>query len=161
MAMGVRILIVDDHEVLREGIRSILARARPEREICGQAATGIEAVEAAARLRPTIILLDITMPGNNGLEAASRISSIHGNSKILIFTMHQSGELANDALRSGARGYLTKGDASRQLVLAIETLLAGGTFFGQPQESEPRTESAGNLGLAVLLRVGLGCLAAD
>ena len=153
--MGVTILIVDDHEVLREGIRSILKRARPEWEICGEAETGAEAIEAAAGLKPTIILLDITMPGLSGLEAASRISSLDKTSKILMFTMHESGELVNDALRAGARGYVTKGDASRQLVLAIETLLGGGTFFGQPQKNEEPADLPGGANLALLLRVGL------
>lgn len=158
--MTVTILIVDDHEVLREGIRSILTKARPEWEICGEAGTGAEAIEAASRLKPTIILLDITMPGISGLEAASRISSTRGSSKILMFTMHESGELASESLRAGARGYVTKADASRQLVLAIETLLSGGTFFGQPQENERSHKPAGDPGFAILLRVGFGRVAA-
>jgi len=153
--MAIKILIADDHEVLREGIRSILRRARPEWEVCGEATTGAEAVEAAARLKPNIVLLDITMPGISGLEAASRISSADGKSKILIFTMHESGELANDALRAGALGYVTKADASRQLVQAIETLLAGGTFFGQPQQNEEHPSFPRGTSLALLLRVGL------
>lgn len=153
--MGVTILIVDDHEVLREGIRSILWKARPEWEVCGEATTGAEAIEAASRLKPTVILLDITMPGLSGLEAARRITSLDKSSKILMFTMHESGELVNDALRAGARGYVTKADASRQLVLAIETLLDGGTFFGQPQKNGGHADAPGNVGLALLLRVGL------
>lgn len=153
--MTITILIVDDHEVLREGVRSILEKARPQWEICAEAGTGAQAVEAASRLKPTIILLDITMPGMSGLEAAVRISSSKTSSKILMFTMHDSGELANEALRAGARGYVTKADASQQLVVAIETLLGGGTFFGHPEERERRAESSGSVGLALLLRVGL------
>jgi DNA-binding NarL/FixJ family response regulator len=153
--MEVTILIVDDHEVLREGIRSILKKTRPDWEVCGEATTGVEAIEAASRLKPKIILLDISMPGLSGLEAASRISSSDKSSKILMFTMHESGELANEARRAGAHGYVTKTDASRELVRAIETLLGGGTFFGHPQKNELPADSPGNVGLALLLRVGL------
>ena len=137
--MPIRILIVDDHEVLREGVRSILKRARPKWEICGEASSGQEAIEATKRLRPDIVLLDITMPEMSGLEAASRITALNLKIPILIFTMHESGELANDARRVGALGYVSKSDSSRQLVVAIETLLSGGTFFGKPQAA-PGTE---------------------
>jgi len=149
-SMPVTILIVDDHEVLREGIRSILLRARPNWEICGEAESGTQAIEAASRLKPDVILLDITMPGMSGLEAATRIAAKHLPSKILIFTMHDSGELANDARRAGANGYITKADAARQLVLAIETLLSGGTFFGSPQKNPSGTQAAGSSGIAMI-----------
>ena len=110
--MSVTILIVDDHEVVREGVRTIINRARPQWEICGEAANGQEAIDTAMRLRPDIILLDITMPVLNGLDAATRISGLGLTSQILIFTMHESGELAHDARRVGARGYVTKSDAA-------------------------------------------------
>ena len=71
--MPVRILIIDDHEVVREGVHNIINKARPQWEICGEATNGQDAIDAAARLKPDIILLDITMPGMSGLEAASRI----------------------------------------------------------------------------------------
>jgi DNA-binding NarL/FixJ family response regulator len=138
--MPTSILIVDDHEVLREGVSSILNRLRPQWEICGQAASGQEAIDVATKLKPTLILLDITMPGMSGLEAASRISAMHLESKILILTMHESGELANDARRVGAEGYVTKTDAAQQLVRAIETILAGGTFFGSSQPASDQTK---------------------
>jgi DNA-binding NarL/FixJ family response regulator len=136
--MSVNILIVDDHEVVREGVRTIIHRARPNWVICGEAANGKDAIEAVVQLRPEIVLLDITMPGLSGLDTAARVSELGLPSKILIFTMHQSDELANDARRVGARGYVTKSDAARHLVTAIETLLSGGTFFGGP-EKEPDT----------------------
>jgi DNA-binding NarL/FixJ family response regulator len=132
--MPVTILIVDDHEVVREGVRTIINRARPQWEICGEATNGQDAIDTAMRLRPDIILLDITMPRLSGLEAASRITGLGLPSQILIFTMHESGELAHDARRVGAKGYVTKSDAGRHLVRAIETLLAGGTFFGGPEK---------------------------
>ena len=103
--MQVTILIVDDHDVLREGIRSILKRARPQWEICAEAATGQEAIQVASTMKPTVILLDITMPGMSGLEAAAKISAAKNAAKILMVTMHESGELANDARRVGAAGF--------------------------------------------------------
>ena len=139
--MPIRILIVDDHEALREGIRVIIRRARPEWEICGEATNGEDAIEAARRLKPDVVVLDVTMPGMSGLEAAARMSTFP-MCRILIFTMHESGELANDARRAGARGYVTKADAARHLITAIETILGGRTFFGQP-ESAPENPKRG------------------
>jgi DNA-binding NarL/FixJ family response regulator len=134
LQMPVSILIVDDHEVVREGVRSIITSTRPQWEISGEATNGQEAIDAAVRLRPDVILLDITMPVLNGLDAATRISRLGLRSQILIFTMHESGELAKDARRVGAKGYVTKSDAGRHLVRAIETLLSGRTFFGGPEK---------------------------
>jgi DNA-binding NarL/FixJ family response regulator len=151
--MAVSILVVDDHEVVREGVRIIINRARPQWEICGEAANGQEAIDAVTRLRPDIVLLDITMPGLSGLEAASRISRLGLSSRILIFTMHESGELAHDARRVGARGYVTKSDAARHLVRAIETLLSGGTFFGGPEKHESGEQEPPP---GILFRLALG-----
>ena len=151
--MPVSILIVDDHEVVREGVRSIINGARPQWEISGQATNGQEAIDAAARLRPDIILLDITMPILNGLDAAIRISKLGLSSRILIFTMHESGELANDARRVGAKGYVTKADAGRHLVRAIETLLSGHTFFGGPEKHESAEKDPES---GILFRLSLG-----
>jgi DNA-binding NarL/FixJ family response regulator len=151
--MSTRILIVDDHEVVREGVRSIIVNARPQWEICGEATNGQEAIDAAMKFRPDVILLDITMPVLNGLDAAIRISGLGLSSRILIFTMHESGELAKDARRVGARGYVTKSDAGRHLVRAIETLLSGHTFFGGPEKSEPGKKDPQS---GILFRIALG-----
>ena len=148
--MSVRILIVDDHEVVREGVRTILDRAKRDWEICGEAGNGQEAIEAVARLKPDIILLDITMPVMSGLDAASRIAGLSLTGQILIFTMHESGELTHDARRVEARGYVTKGDAARDLVVAIETLLSGGTFFGRPEKPQDPDK---NPGPGILFRI--------
>lgn len=152
--MPVRILIVDDHEVVREGVHNIIAKARPAWEICGEATNGKEAIDFATRLKPDIILLDITMPGMSGLEAASRISRTGLPSQILIFTMHESGQLAGDARRAGARGFVRKSDAARQLVMAIEALLSGGTFFGRPEKA--RDDPTGNPGFGMIFRLASG-----
>ena len=153
--MSVKILIADDHEIVREGVRSLITRARPQWEICGEATDGHEAIAAAMRTKPDVIVLDISMPGLNGLDTASRISELRLSCPVLIFTMHESGELAHDARRAGARGYVRKSDAARDLVRAIETLLSGGTFFGGPEkrgadEKDPQSGMLFRLALTFL-----------
>ena len=130
-----RIVLADDHEIVREGIRRILNRMRPNWEICGEATTGNQSVELVKALKPCIAVLDITMPGINGLEAARRITKLDLGCRILIFTVHDSDWLKTEIRDSGAHGYVHKSQVARDLVSAIESLLAGGTFFGE--ESEP------------------------
>jgi len=135
-----RILIADDHEIVLEGIRTLLARARREWEICGEARNGEEAVELVRRLRPDVIVLDITMPRVSGLQAATQIAKLNLGGRILIFTMHDAARLASEVKSAGAHGYVLKSQAARDLVRAIEALLGGDTFFG----SEPNEEVKGN-----------------
>ncbi|HET9401356.1 MAG TPA: response regulator transcription factor [Candidatus Acidoferrales bacterium] len=130
-----KILIVDDHDVVRQGVRSILQRLRPDWEICGEATNGREATEAAEKFEPDILVLDITMPVMNGLEASRAIMKRGLHSRVLIFTMHEYDRLVDDVKRSGAQGYVQKSQAGRDLIRAIEALLAGGTFFGNPAEA--------------------------
>lgn len=128
--MGARILIVDDHDVVRQGTRAILQKARPEWEICGEAATGREAIHAVATHKPDVVILDISMPDMNGIEATPAIAKLAPGCRILLFTMHESDALATEAQQLGAQGYVKKSQASRDLIRAVDRLLAGGTFFG-------------------------------
>jgi len=130
-----RILIVDDHEIVRDGIRNLLSRPRPKWVICGTGSNGREAIKAVDELKPDILILDITMPEMNGLEAASRISKSGAKTRILIFTMHESVVLADQIRKAGAQGFVLKSDAARNLILAIETIFAGGTFFNSTNKS--------------------------
>src|SRR5579859_1865369 len=123
-----RILIADDHEVARRGIRSLL-ESHPGWEVCGEAKDGRETVELATNLRPDIVLLDIGMPNLNGLEAARQILTSSPEVAILILTMHDSDNVVREVLRAGARGYLLKSDAGRDLVAAVEALQLQRTFF--------------------------------
>ena len=141
--MAARILIVDDHEVVRQGVRSILAE-RPEWQICGEAASGAEAIHAAAMLHPDVVIMDITMPQMSGLEASSRIVSSAPDARILIFTMHESSRLADEVREAGAHGYVQKSQASRDLVLAIERLLSGDTFFEPESGARSKRKKSGN-----------------
>ena len=123
-----RILIADDHELARNGIRALL-ESHPGWEVCGEAKDGRETVELATSLRPDIVLLDIGMPNLNGLEAARQILTISPDVAILILTMHDSDNVVREVLRAGARGYLLKSDAGRDLVAAVEALQLQRTFF--------------------------------
>jgi DNA-binding NarL/FixJ family response regulator len=153
--MSAKILIVDDHEVVRHGLRAFLA-ARPEWEICGEASAGEEAIRAVSHLKPHVVILDVTMPGMSGLEAAARIVDLHTGTRILIFTMHESRRMAIDVREAGAHGLVQKSRASHDLIRAVERLLAGGTFFSgdpedkpaiaQPDKSAPPAKRATNRG---------------
>jgi DNA-binding NarL/FixJ family response regulator len=115
------ILIADDHEVVRRGIRTLF-EVRPEWRICGEAATGREAIEKTRNLCPDIVLLDITMPDIDGLEAIPQILEVCPTAKVLILTMHDSGEMATRALAAGASGLVLKSDAGRDLVQAVQAV---------------------------------------
>src|ERR1700726_4323124 len=123
-----RILIADDHEVARQGIRALL-EAHSGWEVCAEAKDGREAVELATSMNPHLILLDIGMPNLNGLEAARQILASFPDIPILILTMHDSDQVVREVLRAGARGFLLKSDAGRDLVAAVEALEMNRTFF--------------------------------
>ena len=123
-----RILIADDHEVARKGIRALLEN-HPGWEVCAEAKDGREAVEFADRLRPDVLLLDIGMPNLNGLDAARQILATSPDARILILTVHDTEQIVREVLAAGARGFLLKSDAGRDLVAAVEALQRRRTFF--------------------------------
>jgi DNA-binding NarL/FixJ family response regulator len=132
--MTARLLIVDDPEIVREGIRTLISRSRPEWVICGEADDGEHAIEAVKSLQPDAVILDVTLPGMSGLRAASHIANLGLGCRILIFTiliftMHESEWLFAEIRRAGAQGHVLKSQAARDLIRAIEKLLSGGTFF--------------------------------
>lgn len=135
--MKPRILIADDHEIVLEGIRTLLARSRRDWEICGEARNGEDAVTLVQEVRPDVVVLDITMPRVSGLQAALKISKLNTGCRILMFTMHDSPRLAAEVRNAGAHGFVLKSQAARDLVRAIECLLGGDTFFG----AEPKEKS--------------------
>ena len=119
--MKVRILVVDDHAVVRHGLKVLLS-AHPEWEIVDEAADGIEAVEKADLLKPDVILLDVSMPRMDGLEACRRIRKSAPKCEILIVTQHDSPQMMREALSAGARGYVVKSNAARDLLEAVEAV---------------------------------------
>jgi DNA-binding NarL/FixJ family response regulator len=123
-----RILLADDHDIVRRGLRELLEQ-QPGWSVCAEAANGREAVELAREHRPHVAILELTMPELNGLEATRRIRQELPETQVLVFTMHDSEELLRGVLRAGARGYLLKSDAARQLVPAVESLSQRKAFF--------------------------------
>jgi DNA-binding NarL/FixJ family response regulator len=125
---ALRILIADDHEVARKGIRALL-ESHVGWEVCAEARDGREAVECASRLKPDVLVLDIGMPNLNGLDAARQILAIMPGARILILTVHDSEQMVREVLATGARGFLLKSDAGRDLVTAVEAVQNRRTFF--------------------------------
>jgi DNA-binding NarL/FixJ family response regulator len=140
--MATKILIVDDHEIVREGIRTLIARARPKWEIIGEANRGVQAIEMCETLKPDVMVLDITMPGMSGLEVASKMAASRMPCRVLMFTMHESEMLSGEVRQSGAHGFVLKSQAARDLIRAIDCLLAGGTFFGSEPAQEKNASDA-------------------
>lgn len=151
--MHARIVLADDHEIVLEGIRNLLAKSGRDWEIVGEARNGRDAVAMVKSLRPDLAILDITMPVMSGLEAAKQIADLAGGCRILMFTMHESERLGIEARNSGAHGYVLKAQAARDLIRAIEYLLGGETFFGAPPEPEGTRQSSQRPG--PILRRGL------
>lgn len=120
---ALRILIVDDHELVRRGLRSILV-TRPEWEICGEAADGSDGIEKARELKPDVVLLDITMPHMNGLDAARIIRRDLPRAKVIILSQYEGSDMRARAFEAGAQGYISKSDASSQLLIAIDSLIS-------------------------------------
>lgn len=129
MSEPIRVLIADDHRVYREGVRALLD-GEPSIAIVGEAATGDEAVAAAARLTPDVILMDLKMPGLNGIEATRAILGRAPATAILVVTMFDDDDSVFAALRAGARGYLLKDADQEELLRAIRAVRRGEAIFG-------------------------------
>ena len=125
---SLRLLLADDHEIVRQGLRSMLQGQR-DCQIVGEAADGRQAVAMTKELNPDVVILDIGMPSLNGLEATRHILKMRPQTKILILTMHESDSIIREVLDAGARGYILKTDAGRDLVTAIDSLRRNKTFF--------------------------------
>ncbi len=142
----VRILIADDHEVFRRGLIAVLADV-PGWEVIAQAANGRQAVELAAQLAPDVVIIDLSMPELNGLDAVRQIRAARPDTRVLMVTAHESEQVIREVLDAGAVGYLLKSDAGRILVTAVEALLENRPFF---------TSKIARLVLEGYLRTGTG-----
>jgi DNA-binding NarL/FixJ family response regulator len=123
-----KILVADDHELVRRGSIAILA-GQDDFEICAEAATGTEALDKVRKTRPDIVILDIGMPSLNGLEVARQVMREFPQTKILILTVHESEQVIREVLNAGARGFVLKSDAARDLLVAVDALRRNKTFF--------------------------------
>jgi DNA-binding NarL/FixJ family response regulator len=124
----IRILVADDHVLLRRGIRTLL-ESQPDWNVCGEVSTGREAIEQARELKPDVVVLDVTMPELNGVDATPLILKNAPQAKVLMLTMHNAPEITQRAVKAGARGYILKSDTERDLIAAVEALMQGKTFY--------------------------------
>jgi DNA-binding NarL/FixJ family response regulator len=128
MENQVRILLADDHELVRRGLRTLL-ESQPGWEVCGEASDGRTAVEMSRRLKPDIVVMDVSMPELNGFEATRQILAKQPMVEVLALSMHESQQMVNEVLDAGARGYVLKSDAGSDLVAAVEALRKHSYFF--------------------------------
>lgn len=126
--MSIRVLLSDDHRIVREGLRSLLEK-EPDLEVVGEAEDGHSTVELARKLRPQVVVMDITMPGLNGIEATRRITEEVPAVKVLALSMHVDARFVERILKVGATGYLPKDCASEELTRAIRTVSANQTYL--------------------------------
>ncbi|WP_308258132.1 response regulator transcription factor [Pseudonocardia lacus] len=125
----IRVLLVDDHAHFRSGLRALLATA-PDLEICGEAATGEEAIAVVAVRQPDVVLLDITMPGMGGVAATRRIVAASPHARVLVLSMSDDDDSVFAALRAGARGYLLKGAGRAEILRSVRAVAGGEAIFG-------------------------------
>ncbi|HST51157.1 MAG TPA: response regulator transcription factor [Pyrinomonadaceae bacterium] len=154
-AVRLRILLVEDHEIVREGVR-VMVGAQADMEVVGEAGDGSTALRLAQELRPDIIVMDISMPGMNGLQATQKMKQCCPEVKVLMLTRHTDLGFLQQILAAGASGYVLKQSASTELIRAIRTVAAGGshldpTIAGKVMggfarsRSKPRAEAQGSI----------------
>jgi DNA-binding NarL/FixJ family response regulator len=130
----IRVLVADDHMIVRAGIRHVV-ESEPDLEVVGEAATAAEALSLAATLHPDVVVLDISMPDQSGLEVTARLRSGSGAPRILILSMHDNPEYVLESVRAGAHGYLLKDTAGTELRNAIRAVCRGESYFSPPVAS--------------------------
>jgi DNA-binding NarL/FixJ family response regulator len=130
----IRVLVADDHMIVRSGIRHVL-ESEPGFEVVGEAANGSQAVALAEELHPDVVVLDISMPDESGLEVAARLRGGVGGPRVLILSMHDNAEYVLESVRTGADGYLLKDTAATELRNAIRSVCRGESYFSPPVAS--------------------------
>src|SRR5271154_4473811 len=126
--MKIRILLADDHEIVRRGLRALLEKHEGW-EVCGEAADGRDAIEQAVALKPDVVIVDIGMPNLNGLDTTRQLLQLDPHFKVIVLTITDSDQVIREALDAGARGFVLKSDAARDLVSAVEALQGKRMFF--------------------------------
>jgi len=128
MVEKIKILLVDDHAMFRAGIKALI-EAEPRMDVVGEASSGDEAVDRVRELKPDIVVMDLAMPGSNGLEATRRISALELDTSVLVLTVHAEEEYLVPVVEAGASGYLTKTSADTDLLEAIRVVARGQVFL--------------------------------
>ena len=141
----IRVLVADDHAIVRTGIRHVLA-GEPGFEVVAEASNGTEALALALELRPDVVVLDISMPGVSGLQAAAELRRGSPETRVLILSMHDNTEYVLESLRAGVHGYLLKDSAAAELGDAIRAVRRGETFFSPPVARRLGAVMRGELG---------------
>lgn len=137
MNPAIKVLVADDHTIVRTGIRHVL-ESEAGFEVVGEAGTGAEAVALAAKLRPDVVVLDISMPGESGLQVAAQLRGISPEPRVLILSMHDNAEYVLESVRAGAHGYLLKDTAATELRTAVRAVCRGESYFSPPVASRLR-----------------------
>lgn len=140
----IRVVIADDHHLVRDGIRALLERA-PDIEVVGEAINGAEAVEVAARTVPDVVVMDVTMPKQNGIEATQALRASNSPAEVVILSMHTEAALVRKAMQAGAKAYVLKGSVTEELLLAVRSAHRGATYLSpiasesilEPDETSP------------------------
>jgi len=125
-----RVLLVDDHAILREGFAEII-NSKPDLQVCGQASTAGRALDAVSRLKPDLVVVDISLQGGSGLELIKSLKAVHPRLPMLVLSMHEESLYAERALRAGALGYVMKREESKTILEAIRTVLKGEMFVSE------------------------------
>jgi two-component system, NarL family, nitrate/nitrite response regulator NarL len=126
----IRILLADDHEVIRDGVKALLERD-PSFVVVGEASSGVEVIEKVTDLQPEVLLMDVTMPPGNGIDAASEIRQLHPDCKIVMLSMHHDAETITRCLEIDVMGYVVKSQGGKEIVHAIQSVHAGKKFYSE------------------------------
>jgi DNA-binding NarL/FixJ family response regulator len=130
-----RILIVDDHPIFREGLTQSINR-QPDLTVCGEAENAAQALESVAKLRPSLVIVDLTLPGKSGLELIKDLRALYADLAVLTVSMHEESLYASRILRAGARGYVMKQESPQTLLQAIRHVLNGGIYVSQRMSAQ-------------------------
>jgi DNA-binding NarL/FixJ family response regulator len=130
MSDAIRVVLADDHQFFRDGVRLVL-QAAPDIEVVGEASTGEEAIAQGEATRPDVVVMDVSMPGVNGIEATRRLLQTRPDLNVLVLTMHEDDDMVFAAMRAGARGYLLKNTSPDELLRAIRAVCSGEAIFGR------------------------------